>query len=161
VAEKGSPLPSDELVVAVSERIVKDLAALALPREQVIAVREGPVRLRPATFPVKVTVVGVSAHAERLWVTIEVGPARGHGARDPGRAREPRVNTRPRHARDGVARLLLATSCLALLGCTAPRDRETRGRRPLGAREDARRAPLRFEATGHGAGRRKQPGDPE
>src|SRR5262249_34499529 len=36
-AEKRSLVPSDKLVVAVSEQIVKDLAALALPREQVIA----------------------------------------------------------------------------------------------------------------------------
>src|SRR5262249_48787049 len=36
-AEKGSLVPRDKLVVAVSEQIVKDLAALALPREQVIA----------------------------------------------------------------------------------------------------------------------------
>src|SRR5262245_56833983 len=36
-AETGSLVPKDKLVVAVSEQIVKDLAALALPREQVIA----------------------------------------------------------------------------------------------------------------------------
>ena len=36
-AERGSLLPSDKLIVAVSEQLVKNLAQLALPREQVIA----------------------------------------------------------------------------------------------------------------------------
>jgi hypothetical protein len=193
-AEKGSLVPSDKLVVAVSEQIVKDLAALALPREQVIAdqfrvrlekvdvrfrdgagsvrldgrvspasqsadavfaelavfglmdridldpqtgvlrgkisvigfelkkvgvfgesrtgqrlleelaaqrlddlsalalpveipvhleeevalkgVTEGPVRLRPANFPVKIAVANVSAHGERLWVALDVSLGR-------------------------------------------------------------------------------------
>lgn len=36
-AEQGSLLPTDKLVVAVSEQLVKDLAQLALPREQIVA----------------------------------------------------------------------------------------------------------------------------
>jgi hypothetical protein len=38
-AERGELLPNDHLVVAVSESLVRDLAALALPREQIIAHR--------------------------------------------------------------------------------------------------------------------------
>lgn len=37
VAERGALLPPDELVIAVSEQLVKDVARLALPREQVVA----------------------------------------------------------------------------------------------------------------------------
>jgi hypothetical protein len=36
-AEQGSLLPTDKLVVAVSEQLVKDVAQLALPREQIVA----------------------------------------------------------------------------------------------------------------------------
>ncbi len=49
-AESGRLLPDDELAVAVSEKLVKDVARLALPREQVVA---GRYRVRLETVDVR------------------------------------------------------------------------------------------------------------
>jgi hypothetical protein len=78
----GETRAGQRLLEELAAQRIDDLSALALPikipvrLEEEIALKgvtEGPVRLRPATFPLKVTVVGVSAHGERLWVSVDVG----------------------------------------------------------------------------------------
>jgi hypothetical protein len=90
----GESRAGQRLLEELAAQRIDDLSALALPikipvrLEEEIALKgvtEGPVRLRPATFPLKVTVVGVSAHGERLWVSLDVrsGPwVRSTGGND-------------------------------------------------------------------------------
>jgi len=82
----GESPTGQRLLEELGEQKLDDLSALALPveipvrLEEQIALRgitEGPVRLRPATFPLKVSVANVSAHGERLWVALDVDLGRG------------------------------------------------------------------------------------
>jgi len=77
----GESRTGQRLLEELAAQRIDDLSTLAVPieipvrfEEQIAlkGVTEGPVRLRPATFPLKVTVVDVSAHGERLWVALDV-----------------------------------------------------------------------------------------
>ena len=78
----GESAAGRRLVERLAEQQAEALAALASPitipvrLEQEITLKglgpEGPVRVRPARFPLKVTVADVSAHGGRLWVALDV-----------------------------------------------------------------------------------------
>jgi hypothetical protein len=81
----GESRTGQRLLEELAAQRLDDLSALALPveipvhlEEQIAlkGVTEGPVRLRPATFPVKVSVANVTAHGERLWVALDVSLGR-------------------------------------------------------------------------------------
>ncbi len=86
----GETRASRALVESLARTKLDDLRSLAgtieIPVQLVQDVAldgfaEGPVRIRPARFPLRVAVVGVKAHTGRLWVAVDVrsgtvGPSR-------------------------------------------------------------------------------------
>jgi len=77
----GESATGRRLLEAFGRTRLEDLASLTVPvrlpvrLEQQISLgglSEGPVRLHPATVPLKLAVADVSAHGQRLWVSVEV-----------------------------------------------------------------------------------------
>jgi hypothetical protein len=77
----GESRASRVVADSLAQTKLDDLRALVRPIEipvqlvQDVALdgfAEGPVRIRPASFPLKVGVVGVTAHTGRLWVAVDI-----------------------------------------------------------------------------------------
>jgi hypothetical protein len=89
----GESRASRVLVESLAETKLDDLRALVRPIEipvqlvQDVALdgfAEGPIRIRPARFPLTVGVAGVTAHSGRLWVAVDIQSGATRQAEDAG-----------------------------------------------------------------------------